>query len=100
MNFLFCIFSSKKFWRKVHFVPTLEELYAKVELNRSYVDTRVLAADEHIVVPRSRQHSKTEEQITRPEATAGLPPQPTTGGGLEEESQHASDKKTEVEETA
>lgn len=40
---------SKKFWRKVHFITTLQDLSTQVELDESYIPTPVADINRHIM---------------------------------------------------
>ena len=61
---------SKKFWRKVHFVPTLEDLSSHVAVDKDYIPESVYAKDLLLMAsmhPDSRQkHGSQKEEQSGP----------------------------------
>lgn len=52
------LFYSKKFWRKVHFIPTLQDLSEYAQLDEQYIPAAVTAKDKLIMSrrPTSRKY--------------------------------------------
>jgi hypothetical protein len=74
---------SKKFWRKVHFVPTLQDLSAdNVEVDDQYISAPVAAADKLLMSRRPTHHKykpgkqSAPSKETGPEAAATVDQDP------------------------
>lgn len=67
---------SKKFWRKVHFISTLQDLSGHVQLQEEYVSAPVAAMDKLIMSRRPASHKYITVQ--EPSATTANKPSATT----------------------
>lgn len=65
---LFPITFSKKFWRKVNFIPTLQDLSVHVKVDEDYISAPVVAVDKSIM---SRRPTSQKYQAKKSSSASG-----------------------------